>query len=90
MIVRSSLDYQAYSLLFPARRVATNAATTPKLTMTIISVASALMSGVTTARSMGVSHFVDVGIRELAKNGDIDGPELLAAGYHVRPSPAQS
>lgn len=45
----------------------------------------ALLSGVTTARSMGTSHYVDVGIRELARAGAVDAPELLAAGYHVRP-----
>lgn len=48
----------------------------------------ALMSGVTTARSMGVSHFIDVGMRELAQKGAIESPEILAAGYHVRPNPA--
>ena len=45
----------------------------------------ALVSGVTTARSMGTSHFIDVGLRELAASGRIDSPEILAAGYHVRP-----
>ncbi len=45
----------------------------------------ALLSGVTTARSMGVSHFADVGLRELGRQGAIDAPEILAAGYHVRP-----
>ncbi len=50
----------------------------------------ALMSGVTTARSMGVSHFDDVGMRELAKSGSIDAPEMLAAGYHVRHSPDEA
>ena len=45
----------------------------------------ALDSGVTTARSMGTSHFIDVGLRELAASGRIDSPEILAAGYHVRP-----
>jgi len=49
----------------------------------------ALLSGVTTARSMGVSHFADVGLRELGRAGAIDGPEVLAAGYHVRPRPAE-
>ncbi len=48
----------------------------------------ALLSGVTTARSMGVSHFVDVGLRDLARDGAIEAPEILAAGYHVRPQPA--
>ena len=48
----------------------------------------ALMSGVTTARSMGTGFFADVGLRDLSKKGRIDAPELLAAGYHVRPEPA--
>lgn len=45
----------------------------------------ALESGVTTVRSAGVSHYADVGLRELAKKGAIAGPDVLAAGYHVRP-----
>mgnify|MGYP000150025167 CR=1 FL=1 len=48
---------------------------------------TALRSGVTTVRSMGVAHFTDVGMRELAKKGAIESPEFLAAGYHVRPNP---
>ncbi len=48
----------------------------------------ALISGVTTVRSMGVAHFMDVGMRELAKSGKLDMPEVLAAGYHVRLRPA--
>ena len=47
----------------------------------------ALASGVTTVRSAGVAHFVDVGLRELVANKTIDGPEFLAAGYHVQPEP---
>lgn len=54
----------------------------------LASAKTALHSGVTTARSMGVSHFVDVGMRELAKAGSIESPEILAAGYHVRPTAA--
>lgn len=50
----------------------------------------ALLSGVTTARSMGVAHFDDVGMRELVKNGAIEAPEMLAAGYHVRHSPDEA
>jgi imidazolonepropionase-like amidohydrolase len=46
---------------------------------------TALESGVTTARSSGVSSYVDVGMRELVKRGVVIGPDLLAAGYHVRP-----
>ena len=48
----------------------------------------ALLSGVTTARSMGSGFFVDVGLRELFRRGVFAGPEILAAGYHVRPRPA--
>lgn len=50
---------------------------------------AALLSGVTTARSMGVNHFVDVGFRELHRNGASDIPDFVAAGYHVRPHPAE-
>ncbi|MDE3156331.1 MAG: amidohydrolase family protein [Acidobacteriota bacterium] len=45
----------------------------------------ALESGVTTIRSAGVSNYADVGLRELARSGAIPGPDVLAAGYHVRP-----
>lgn len=47
---------------------------------------AALESGVTTVRSAGVSNYVDVGMRELVKKGYVAGPDVLAAGYHVRPS----
>ncbi len=50
----------------------------------------ALHSGVTTARSMGVSHFADVGLRELSARGVIEAPEIVAAGYHVRPEPTEA
>lgn len=49
---------------------------------------SALESGVTTVRSAGVSHFEDVGLRDLVTRGFLPGPDVLAAGYHVRPQPA--
>jgi len=49
---------------------------------------AALQSGVTTARSAGVSGYVDVGLRELVKRGHVAGPDLMAAGYHVRTQPA--
>jgi len=51
---------------------------------------AALASGVTTARALGVDHFVDVGIRELNHAGVADVPDVLAAGYHVRPRPADA
>lgn len=50
----------------------------------------ALESGVTTARSMGVDHFMDVGMRELSKLGNNEIPEVIAAGYHVRPTPSDA
>jgi imidazolonepropionase-like amidohydrolase len=49
---------------------------------------AALDSGVTTVRSAGVSHYVDVGLRELVKRGVLAGPDMIAAGYHVRPGMA--
>ena len=49
----------------------------------------ALLSGVTTARSMGAGFFADVGLRDLSRRGNLEGPEILAAGYHVRPRPAE-
>ena len=49
---------------------------------------AALESGVTTVRSAGVSHFVDVGLRELVSKGFVAGPDVIAAGYHVRPGVA--
>jgi len=49
---------------------------------------AALQSGVTTARSAGVSGYVDAGLRELVKRGHLAGPDLLASGYHVRTMPA--
>ena len=45
---------------------------------------TALDSGVTTARSAGVAHYADVGMRELVKKGAVAGPDIVASGYHVR------
>jgi imidazolonepropionase-like amidohydrolase len=50
---------------------------------------AALASGVTTARSMGVNHFADIGLRELNRAGAADLPDVIASGYHVRPRPAE-
>ena len=49
----------------------------------------ALLSGVTTMRSMGASHYADVGMRELQRAGHVETPEYLAAGYHIRPQMAE-
>ncbi|HJU64317.1 MAG TPA: amidohydrolase family protein [Gemmatimonadaceae bacterium] len=51
---------------------------------------AALASGATTVRALGVEHFADVGIRELNHAGVVDVPDVLAAGYHVRPRPAEA
>jgi imidazolonepropionase-like amidohydrolase len=45
----------------------------------------ALRFGITTARTMGIDHFIDIDIRDAHKRGRIDIPEVLAAGYQVRP-----
>jgi imidazolonepropionase-like amidohydrolase len=45
---------------------------------------TALESGVTTVRSAGAQMWVDVGLREMVRRGQVLGPEVLAAGYHVR------
>lgn len=50
----------------------------------------ALLSGVTTARSMGVAHYVDVGFRDLHRAGMSDIPDFVASGYHVRPHPDEN
>lgn len=49
----------------------------------------ALASGATTVRCLGVNHFADIGIRELNHAGVIELPDVVAAGYHVRPRPAE-
>jgi imidazolonepropionase-like amidohydrolase len=49
----------------------------------------ALESGVTTVRSAGVSSYADVGFHELVKSGAVGGPDVVSAGYHVRPQLAQ-
>ena len=48
----------------------------------------ALESGVTTVRSAGVSNYADVGFHQLVKNGVVAGPDVLSAGYHIRPQMA--
>ncbi|HEX9164919.1 MAG TPA: hypothetical protein VF862_03355, partial [Gemmatimonadales bacterium] len=45
----------------------------------------ALATGVTTVRSSGVPAFQDVALRDLVKQGQVAGPEMLAAGVFVTP-----
>jgi imidazolonepropionase-like amidohydrolase len=49
----------------------------------------ALESGVTTMRSAGVSFYTDVGFHALVKSGAVAGPDVVTAGYHVRPRIAE-
>ena len=49
----------------------------------------ALESGVTTMRSAGVSFYADVGFHQLVKSGAVAGPDIVTAGYHVRPRIAE-
>lgn len=49
----------------------------------------ALRAGVTTMRSMGATHYADIGMRDLQAAGYLEAPQYLAAGYHVRPPAAQ-
>jgi imidazolonepropionase-like amidohydrolase len=49
----------------------------------------ALASGVTTVRSAGVPNYADVGLRGLVRKGAVAGPDMVAAGYHVRPRLAE-
>ena len=44
----------------------------------------ALLSGVTSAQSLGVNHFTDVEIGDLHRRGAFDLPDVVAGGYHVR------
>lgn len=48
----------------------------------------ALESGVTTVRSAGVSNYADVGFHQLVSQGVVAGPDVVPAGYHVRPQMA--
>jgi imidazolonepropionase-like amidohydrolase len=50
----------------------------------LASARAALSKGVTTARSLGVDHFADIGIRELHRAGAPDVPDMLSSGYHIR------
>lgn len=49
----------------------------------------ALESGVTTVRSAGVSNYADVGFHALVQQGAAIGPDVVPAGYHVRPHMAE-
>ncbi len=46
----------------------------------------ALLSGVTTIRTAGVSAYQDVALRDLSKSGYIMGPDVVPAGVFVSPN----
>ena len=50
----------------------------------------ALLSGVTTFRTAGVSAYQDVSLRELARSGRVAGPDVIPAGVFVTPSPGET
>ena len=56
----------------------------------LASARTALASGATTVRSLGVDHYLDVGLRELNRAGVATVPDVLASGYHVRPIPSDA
>ena len=45
----------------------------------------ALRFGITTGRTMAADHFIDIEIRDAHRQGRTDIPEVIAAGYQVRP-----
>ena len=50
----------------------------------------ALLSGVTTIRTAGVSAFQDVSLRDLARSGRTVGPDVVPAGVFVTPNLGES
>jgi imidazolonepropionase-like amidohydrolase len=46
---------------------------------------TALASGVTTVRTMQCDHFIDLSIRDAHRKGQADLPDIIAAGYQIRP-----
>lgn len=46
---------------------------------------NALLLGSTTVRTMHCDHFLDIQIRDAHRNGQRDLPDIVAAGYQLRP-----
>ena len=46
----------------------------------------ALLSGVTTFRTAGVSAYQDVSLRDLSKSGRVPGPDVVPAGVFITPN----
>ena len=45
----------------------------------------ALRFGITTVRTMQCDHFIDIAIRDAHRKGQADLPDVVAAGYQIRP-----
>ena len=45
----------------------------------------ALLSGVTTTRVLGDAYLKALATRDLVRHGDVEGPEMLVSGGHIRP-----
>lgn len=56
----------------------------------VASAQRALQYGSTTVRVMGTAFFMDVAMRELHKAGATDIPNIVAAGYQIRPDIVQA
>jgi hypothetical protein len=52
---------------------------------TIAAAKTALDSGLTTVRVLGSEHYVDIGLRELHRNGMFTIPDVVACGYQIHP-----
>ena len=46
---------------------------------------NALLLGATTVRTMHCDHFLDIQIRDAHQNGESNFPDIVAAGYQLRP-----
>lgn len=52
----------------------------------LVSAKRALLSGVTTFRTAGVSAYQDISLRDLSRSGRIAGPDVVPAGVFVTPN----
>lgn len=51
----------------------------------IDSARNALAAGVTTVRTLGANNFIDIQLRTAHENGNYHIPDIIAAGYGIRP-----
>lgn len=56
----------------------------PELTLdAVTNLRVTLMAGFTTARDVGSAHFIDVGLRNAARDGNVEGPRMLVAVHAI-------